>query len=113
MKLRIFLHSLTSILFLKHSTCNHPFISGWYPQGPLLASRELQRPPYGLAAGATIKDVKPTKQPIEAILGPARKPSTVSIEADMPLEYLPFAVRGARGCGDTCVLFTLLYFFSL
>jgi hypothetical protein len=62
---------------------------GWHPAGPLLASRELQRPPFGLPANSV---VKATAKPIEAILGPARKPSTMSLQADMPLEYLPFAV---------------------
>lgn len=67
---------------------------GWAPSEPFLASRELARPTW------QADQVKPTKLPISDIL-PTVEPSTVRIEADMPLEYLPFAAAEFKFRGPT------------
>jgi len=58
--------------------------SGWMPADTVHASRNLQRKKWEEA------DLKKTKMQINEILGEPKEPSSIRIEADMPLEHLPF-----------------------
>eukprot|EP00615_Pteridomonas_danica_P010099 CAMPEP_0114336282 /NCGR_PEP_ID=MMETSP0101-20121206/5605_1 /TAXON_ID=38822 ORGANISM="Pteridomonas danica, Strain PT" /NCGR_SAMPLE_ID=MMETSP0101 /ASSEMBLY_ACC=CAM_ASM_000211 /LENGTH=650 /DNA_ID=CAMNT_0001468157 /DNA_START=120 /DNA_END=2072 /DNA_ORIENTATION=- len=57
--------------------------NGWQPEGPLLASRSLERKQWHM------NETKPTKLPIEDILE-TTQPKLINFEADMPLHFLPF-----------------------
>jgi hypothetical protein len=58
--------------------------NGWQPNGPIVASRSMERKHWKK------NETRTTKLPIDKIL-PTTTPKLINFEADMPLHFLPFA----------------------